>query len=91
MTKDEKERFRKIADFGCILCYSQGNQGTPCEIHHIRRAGKRKTAPTIGLCPIHHRFHLGIHHLGRRAWELTHQTTEEHLLQLTNEILNASS
>ena len=91
MTKNEKERYRKIADLGCILCYIQGNQGTFCEIHHIRRAGQRKTAPTIGLCPIHHRFHLGIHHLGRRAWESTHSTTEEALLELTNRLLNAGS
>lgn len=91
MTKSEKERFRKIADFGCILCYTQGNQGTPCEIHHIRRAGQRKTAPTIGLCPVHHRFHLGIHQLGRRAWESTHNTTEETLLELTDRLLNAGA
>jgi len=88
MNKAEKERFRKIADIGCILCYIQNNKGTPCEIHHIRRTGQRKTAPTIGLCPIHHRFHLGIHHLGRRAWESTHSTTEEDLLELTNRLLN---
>jgi len=88
MTKNEKERFRKISEIGCILCYKQDNAGTPCEIHHIRRAGKRATAPTIGLCPIHHRFHLGIHQLGRRVWERTHNTTEEQLLELTNELLN---
>jgi len=87
-TKIEKLRFRKIADIGCILCYTQNNPGSFCEIHHIRRAGQRKTAPTIGLCPIHHRFHLGIHHLGRRAWESTHSTTEEALLELTDRLLN---
>jgi len=87
-TKAEKQRFRKIADIGCILCYMQNNPGTDCEIHHIRRAGQRKTAPTIGLCPVHHRFDLGIHHLGRRAWESAHSTTEETLLELTNRLLN---
>jgi hypothetical protein len=87
-TKADKERFRKIADIGCILCFTQDNSGTPCEIHHIRRTGKRATAQTIGLCPIHHRFDLGIHHLGRRAWESTHSTTEERLLEITNGLLN---
>jgi len=87
-TKADKLRFRKIADIGCILCYTQDNPGTPCEIHHIRRTGKRATAPTIGLCPTHHRFDLGIHHLGRRAWESTHSTTEERLLEITNGLLN---
>ena len=91
MTKNEKQRYRKIAEIGCILCYTQGNEGTECEIHHIRRAGQRKTAPTIGLCPIHHRFHLGIHQLGRRAWESTHSTTEETLLELTNRLLNVGA
>ena len=87
MTKDEQKRIRKIAEFGCILCHHQGNTGTPCEIHHIRRAGKRATAPTIGLCPVHHRFHAGIHHLGRKAWELHHSVTEESLLALTEQCL----
>lgn len=91
MTKSEKERFRRIADIGCILCYTNGQEGTPCEIHHIRRTGPRKSAPTIGLCPVHHRFHLGIHQLGRRAWERTHNTTEERLLEITENLLNASS
>jgi hypothetical protein len=90
-TKIEKERYRKIAEIGCILCYTNGQEGTPCEIHHIRRAGQRKTAPTIGLCPIHHRFHLGIHQLGRRAWELAHNTSEEQLLEITNDLLNVSA
>jgi hypothetical protein len=91
VTKSEKEKYRKIAELGCILCYTKGHEGTACEIHHIRRAGQRKTAPTIGLCPIHHRFHLGIHHLGRRNWESTHNTTEETLLELTNRLLNGDS
>jgi len=91
VTKSEKEKYRKIAEIGCILCYTKGHEGTACEIHHIRRAGQRKTAPTIGLCPVHHRFHLGIHHLGRRTWESTHNTTEEILLELTNRLLNGDS
>ena len=89
MTKNEREHNRKIAEFGCILCFYQGNAGTPCEIHHIRRAGKRAAAPTIGLCPVHHRFDAGIHHLGRKAWELQHGTTEEALFELTNQYVGS--
>jgi len=71
----------------------------PLEVHHrLKRSQGGGTLDKageiyhlVGLCPIHHRFHLGIHHLGRRAWESTHNTTEERLLQLTNEILNVSS
>lgn len=90
MTKNEKEHYRRIADLGCILCFTKGNPGTPCEIHHIRRAGQRKTAPVIGLCPFHHRFdpYTSIHGAGRKAFERNNDTTEEALLELTLQLLN---
>jgi hypothetical protein len=57
-------------------------------LHHIRRAGKRKDAPVIGLCPIHHQgSNTGIHGLGRKAFEELYSTTEEELLELTLAIL----
>lgn len=87
-TKAEKEHFGKLARFGCILCYRLGyGEGTPAEIHHIRRGGKRSSAPVIPLCPEHHRGNSGVHGLGRRAWERTHQTTEEDLLKLVGEVI----
>ena len=45
VTKLEKEHSRKVADLGCSLCRHQGNAGTPAELHHIRRAGRRSDAP----------------------------------------------
>jgi len=87
LTKNEREHYRKIAEFGCILCYKLGNQGTPCEIHHIRRAGKRSTAPVIGLCPYHHRGSgTGIHGMGRKLFEREY-CTEEELLAITNDLI----
>ena len=89
MTKSEKERYRKIAELGCSLCRHQGNEGTPCEIHHIRRTGKRSNAPVIGLCPYHHRgSNTSIHGMGRKQFEIVYQITEEELLEQTKALLN---
>ena len=81
-TKDEKEHYRKLAEFGCALCYKLGYEGTPAEIHHIRRAGKRSDAPVIPLCPEHHRGNSSIHGMGRKQFERTFKTTEEELLEM---------
>ena len=90
MTKDEKEHYRKVAELGCSLCRHQGNEGTACELHHIRRAGKRSAAPVIGLCPYHHRgSNTSIHGMGRKRFEREYGVTEESLLAETLRILNA--
>ena len=81
-TKAEKEHYDKVARLGCILCYTQGNEGTPAELHHIRRAGKRSDAPVIPLCPYHHRGSGGIHGMGRKSFEKTYQLSEEELLEM---------
>ena len=92
MTKNEKEHYRKVAELGCSLCRHQGNEGTPCELHHIRRAGKRSAAPVIGLCPYHHRgSNTSIHGMGRKRFEREYGITEEALLAETLRLLNVSS
>jgi len=81
-TKAEKEHYRKLADLGCILCIEHlGIYGSPSEIHHIRRGGKRSNAPVIPLCTEHHRGNTGIHGLGRRSFEFRYGLTEEYLLE----------
>ena len=80
-TKAEKEHYDKLARCGCILCSHIGYEGTPAEIHHIRRAGKRSNAPVIPLCPEHHRGNTGIHGLGRKRFEQVYGITEELLLR----------
>jgi hypothetical protein len=89
MTKAQKQHYDKVARLGCSLCrFVLKIEDSPCHLHHIRRAGKRKDAPVIGLCPIHHQgSNTGIHGLGRSEWELLYSTTEEELLELTLEIL----
>lgn len=91
MTKDEKQKNRKIAELGCSLCRHQGNEGTPAELHHIRRTGVRRLSPIIGLCTFHHRgTSAGIHGMGRKAWEKHHNITEEILLAQTEELINGN-
>lgn len=89
MTKEQKNHYDRIARLGCALCrFVLGYKDTPCEIHHIRRAGKRDTAPVIGLCPYHHRGQDGVHGMGRKAWERKFNTTEEELLQKSLELID---
>jgi len=83
-TKDEKEHFRKLAEFGCALCYKLGYEGTPAEIHHIRRGGIRSKSPVIPLCTEHHRGNSSIHGMGRKQFERTFKTTEEELLEMVS-------
>jgi hypothetical protein len=84
----KNKHYDKVADLGCILCKKIGYDGTPCEIHHIRRGGCRNSAPVIGLCPSHHRGDIGVHGMGRKAFERHYQTTEEELLAWTKELLD---
>jgi len=88
MTKNEKEKLRKIALLGCSLCRHQGNEGTPAELHHIRRGGVRSRSPVIPLCPYHHRgSNTSIHEMGRKRFEQEYGITEEQLLAQTESFI----
>ena len=88
-TKLEKEKYRKIAELGCSLCRHQGNEGTPAELHHIRRGNiPRSQAPVIPLCTYHHRGSTtSLHEMGRKRFELEYQITEEELLEQTESLI----
>ena len=89
MTKTERERNRKISELGCSLCRHQGNEGTPAELHHIRRGGVRSLSPVIGLCPYHHRgSNTSIHGMGRKRFEQEYGITEEQLLAQTESLID---
>lgn len=91
-TKHEKEIYRRTAELGCSLCRHQGNEGTPAELHHIRRSMPRSVAPVIPLCPYHHRgSNTSIHGMGRKRFEREYSVTEEELLVQTEELLNANN
>jgi hypothetical protein len=88
MTKELRKLYGKIAELGCSLCRHQGFAGTPAELHHIRRTGKRSLAPVIPLCPYHHRgSNTSIHGMGRKRFEREYAITEEQLLVQTEELL----
>jgi hypothetical protein len=89
-TKSEKEKYRKIAELGCSLCRHQGNEGTPAELHHIRRGGIRSRSPVIPLCPFHHRGSNTSIHSGRKWFEKHYGITEEELLEQTEKLLNGN-
>jgi len=90
MTKEQRKHYDRVARIGCILCKHQGNEGTPAELHHIRRTMPRSVAPVIPLCPYHHRgTSAGLHGVGRRAFERQHLITEEELLEMVQSILKA--
>lgn len=91
MTKAQRKHYGDVANLGCSLCRVLGYFDTPCELHHIRRAGKRDNAPVIGLCPEHHRGNTGVHGMGRKAFEKKYGITEEELLEKTLELLNVKS
>jgi len=83
-TKDEKKHFDKIARLGCILCSEYlGIEGTPAELHHVRRYGaKRATSPILPLCPEHHRLgNNSLHNLGICGFERKWQVSCEELLE----------
>ena len=89
-TKNEKKRFSKIAELGCILCSEvYGFEGTPSELHHVRRHGNvRSASPVLALCPEHHRNgDDSFHRLGINAWEDKHGITAQRLLELQNQRL----
>jgi hypothetical protein len=89
-TKAEKLHYRMVAELGCSLCRHQGKEGTPAELHHIRRTGKRSNAPVIPLCPYHHRgSNTSIHGMGRKRFEAEYNITEEELLEQTESLINA--
>ncbi len=92
MTKTERIRNGKIAELGCALCRHQGFEGTPAELHHIRRTGRRSDAPVIPLCPYHHRgSNTSIHGMGRRRFEAEYGITEESLLTQTLKLLGINT
>jgi len=88
-TKNEKNALNKIAELGCILCSTiLGFEGTPSELHHIRRyGGKRSASPVIPLCPEHHRGNSGVHGLGHKGFTNKWGVTEEELLEQVNKRL----
>ncbi len=53
---EQRARFEKLVDFGCICCKNLFGQWIRPEIHHINDTGRNMGHDfTIPLCPYHHR------------------------------------
>jgi hypothetical protein len=91
-TKEEKKLYDQVSRLGCSLCRHLGSEGTPAEIHHIRRSGIRSRSPIIPLCPYHHRgSNTSIHGMGRKRFEREYAITEEQLLVQTQNLLGINN
>lgn len=93
-TKAEREHLNAVASLGCCVCYLQGNEDTPAEIHHIRDgqgiSQRAHYTETIGLCPIHHRLGDGTaktgyqigYHMNPTEFEARYRTERDLLTQV---------
>ena len=86
--KETKEHYKKLVEFGCVVCKREyGVYSTPC-IHHITGGGMGRKSNslthTLPLCHEHHQGSEGIHHLGNKVWEEKYGSQEE-LLQYIKE------
>lgn len=88
-TKEEKEKYAKLARMGCVLCKTLGydTQDTPTELHHCRRYGqKRSNSEILPLCAFHHRIgDTSVHLLGHKGFEKYWGFSEEDLLKRLND------
>ena len=94
LTKADKARGVKLRDLGCIVCLKYLEVFTPTAIHHLDGQTKPGCHQlTIPLCPNHHQHKSNVqqwcsfHGDGPAAFEKAY-TTEQELLELTNELIN---
>lgn len=91
LKKAEKEHMNRVAALGCVLCRRLGYGESPCELHHPRTgvgmAQRASNMDVIGLCPEHHRGNLGLHGMGRKAFEKFYGVTELDLLEQVKNLL----
>lgn len=87
MKKQDKERFDKLKQIGCIACYKKGLFSEPV-IHHIRNHTGLGLRPphtdTIPLCPAHHNMGNESVHLNKKKFYALFGS-EHDLLEETNQ------
>lgn len=91
MTKAERAHLVAVQALHCIICRKAGLE-SPAEVHHVTEAGRRlgHMMHTLGLCPRHHRGKVGIHGMGRKAFEREYGTQKD-LLAETQRLLGAAN
>lgn len=79
------------ARVGCLICLRLGHRGTPAHLHHPRTGvGAGRRAPdrdVIPLCPAHHTGLVGVHGMGRKAFERHYGVSEEALTHETRRLV----
>ena len=84
----DKQYMARVADLGCILCQRLGYGKSPACLHHPKTGGKRASDwDVIPLCYAHHQGPVGVHGLGRKAFERCYGLTEKDLLDLVRQQL----
>ena len=83
-----KEYLARVRKLPCQLCKLAGCvQSNETQAHHIREGqGMSQKADdflTVALCYSHHQGAIGIHGLGRRAFEARYKVTELELVART--------
>ena len=90
MKKEDRKRFEKLKELGCVACAKLGRFSDPV-IHHIRKHTGLSLRPdhqdTIPLCPNHHNMSNESIHLNKQLFEQKFGT-EKQLLIATNIKIN---
>jgi len=53
-TAAQRRTWIKLAELGCIACYIEGHEGTPGQVHHIKKHGYHDHSLCLCLCDNHH-------------------------------------
>lgn len=90
-TLKEKKHMNAVAELGCAVCRRMGYEGTPAELHHPRKgvgmAQRSNHMSVLPLCCEHHRGNMGIHGMGRKAFEAHYGYTEKDLYDDVSKLL----
>lgn len=74
-TAAQRKRWEFVRSVGCMVCFRTA------EIHHCftGKGGRKDHDKVIPLCTMHHTGQHGIHRIGRKAWQATYGTEEQHI------------
>lgn len=85
-TNLERKHMNKVSQLGCCVCFRihGPHEPGPVELHHPRKgvgmAQRASHFDVLPLCVSHHRGKMGIHGMGRKAFEAHYGFTELELL-----------
>ena len=80
-TKKQREKWERTRKLGCSVC-----NALMCEIHHAETGmgGRKDHDKVFALCSLHHTGLRGIHKLGRKVWQATYGTEQEHMERISD-------